>query len=95
MRWAGASFGGSRKAWAQGNPGAAVQVVEGLRSCAELLRAHIDKENQLLFPMADRVLTLAEQEQLATRFERVEREVGDGVHDKYRRMAHELDEGKP
>jgi hemerythrin-like domain-containing protein len=83
-------------AWAQGNPAGAMQVVEGLRSYAELLRAHIDKENQVLFPMADRVLTPAEQEQLTVTFERVEKEeVGEGVHEQYHRMALQLAEGKP
>ncbi|MBC7187846.1 MAG: hemerythrin domain-containing protein [Calditrichaeota bacterium] len=83
-------------AWAQGDPAGAVQVVEGFRSYAELLRAHIDKENQVLFPMADRVLTRAEQAQLVSAFERVEKdEIGEGVHEKYHRMAHELAERKP
>ncbi|HHX41072.1 MAG TPA: hemerythrin [Armatimonadetes bacterium] len=49
-----------------------------------LLRAHIVKENQVLFPMAERRLTAAEHSHLATEFERIEKErVGPGVHEKY------------
>jgi len=38
----------------------------------ELLRAHIGKENNVLFKMADRVLTAADQEELLHEFEAVE-----------------------
>jgi hemerythrin-like domain-containing protein len=47
-----------------------------------LLRQHIEKENEVLFPMADELLSLEEQGKLAKLYEQVEREVvGPGVHE--------------
>ncbi len=49
----------------------------------DLLRAHIEKENQVLFVMADRVISEAEQDVMFESFERHEEEViGHGVHEK-------------
>lgn len=64
---------------------AAIQKAkENLAAYARLLRAHIDKENQILYTMADRILTPADQQALAEAFERVEsEELGEGVHEKY------------
>lgn len=48
-----------------------------------LLRAHIDKENNVLFPLTDRILSQEEQGALASAFEAVEQEVaGPGVHER-------------
>lgn len=55
-----------------------------------LLRAHIIKENQVLFPMAERRLTAAEHSHLAIEFERIEKErVGAGVHEKYHALIND------
>jgi hemerythrin-like domain-containing protein len=63
----------------------------GLLGYAALLRAHIDKENTILFPMADRLLSEQDQTDLIHAFERIEQEeMGAGVHEKYHRWAHEL-----
>lgn len=70
----------------EGDPAAeAIRVVrDRLSDYARLLRAHIDKENNALFSMADRMLTPAEQETLVEAFEKVElEELGEGVHEKY------------
>jgi len=59
----------------------------------ELLRGHIAKENDILFPLADRVLTEEDQRELAEAFDRVEaEELGEGVHERYHQLAHELGE---
>lgn len=47
---------------------------EAAREYANLLRNHIWKENEILFLMADRLLTAEEQAMLAKEFEKVERE---------------------
>jgi len=66
-------------------------VSENLAQYARLLRLHIDKENTVLFPLADRILSATDQEHLAVGFERVEvEETGAGVHERYHAMAHEL-----
>jgi hemerythrin-like domain-containing protein len=71
---------------------AAVRVIgENLRAYAKGLRDHIGKENEVLFPMADGILTADDQRQLTSEFERIESdEVGAGVHEKYHAMAREL-----
>ena len=47
-----------------------------------LLRDHIAKENEVLFPMAEELLGPAALEALAEDFERVEAAVGAGVHER-------------
>jgi hemerythrin-like domain-containing protein len=74
-----------------GDPSAALTVAGGLEGYAGLLRAHIDKENRVLFPLAERSLGAEDKAALAEEFERVERvETGEGVHEKYHALAHEL-----
>lgn len=59
----------------------------------ELLRAHIQKEDQILFPLADRMLSADDQEGLRSQFEAVESEhMGTGTHDRYLRLARSLAE---
>jgi hemerythrin-like domain-containing protein len=53
----------------------------------KLLRAHIDKENNILFQMGDQKLAGAEQERLLAAFESFEAEVmGPGVHEGLHKM---------
>jgi hemerythrin-like domain-containing protein len=60
----------------------------------ELLRNHIAKENQVLFPMADRTLSTEDQHDLAHAFERFEeRETGAGVHERMIELLRELQAG--
>lgn len=57
----------------------------------EHLRDHIDKENEVLFPLADKVFTPEDQKSLAAAFEKHEaEEMGPGVHERYHQLAHEL-----
>jgi hybrid cluster-associated redox disulfide protein len=68
-------------------------LADALLAYVELLRGHIFKENNVLFPMADQVLPEVEQAGLAQRFEQVEaEEIGPGVHERYHALAHELGE---
>jgi hemerythrin-like domain-containing protein len=78
-----------------GDPVAALTVADGLEGYAGLLRAHIGKENRVLFPLAERSLGAEDKAALADEFERVEREeTGEGVHEKYHAIAHELSRGE-
>ena len=53
----------------------------------ELLRAHIEKENQILFPMGDRFLPPEKQQELLEAFDKHEEEViGAGVHERLHAM---------
>jgi hemerythrin-like domain-containing protein len=57
----------------------------------ELLRNHIQKENQILFPMADQRLTEKDQQEVFIAFEKMEHEeIGAGVHEKYHEMIKTL-----
>ncbi len=70
---------------------AAADIAENLSRYASLLRSHIDKEDHVLYPMADQLLSSADQEALADAFDRVEtEEIGEGVHEKYHQWVHEL-----
>ncbi|MFA5183257.1 MAG: hemerythrin domain-containing protein [Syntrophales bacterium] len=65
-----------------------------LSAYVDHLQAHIDKENNVLFPMADRLFTAADQQALARAFDKHEaEEMGAGVHEKYHQLAHELSHG--
>lgn len=49
-----------------------------------LLKAHIQKEDSVLFPMANKILSEEDQKQLLKNFETVESEhMGTGTHQKY------------
>jgi hemerythrin-like domain-containing protein len=63
-------------AYAQGQPGAKEGLVETLRGLFDLYQNHIWKEDAMVFPMADKVLTPADQAQLAEEFAKVDRAVG-------------------
>lgn len=74
-----------------GDAGAAGLLAEHLIAFVKLLRDHIDKENDILFAMADQILTPADQEELYAAFEAIEaEEIGAGVHEQYHQFAHEL-----
>ncbi len=74
-----------------GDPAAVALVRDNLRTYAEFLRAHIAKEDNILFPMADRLLSAQDQRDLSEAFSRVEaEEIGQGVHEKYHELAHRL-----
>ena len=71
---------------------AARVIAENARGYVDLLRGHIAKEDGVLFPMADRVLTPADQAELEQSFERIETEVmGPGVHERYHRLLDDLE----
>jgi hemerythrin-like domain-containing protein len=66
-------------------------IADHLTAWAELLRAHIYKEDNVLYPMARQALSAEDMAALEASFERVEREeMGEGVHERYHRFVHEL-----
>jgi hemerythrin-like domain-containing protein len=77
---------------AAGDASARGEVVYNARGYAALLRQHIQKENGILFPMADQVIPAGKQPQVADDFERIEHEeTGAGVHEKYLALAEALE----
>jgi len=78
--------------WEASDLSARAALVQNALGYAALLRQHIHKENNILFPMADRVIPLDRQEKVATDFERIEHEeTGEGVHEKYLALAEVLE----
>jgi hemerythrin-like domain-containing protein len=74
-----------------GEAAAGSDLAAALLGYVELLRNHISKEDNVLFPMADRILPAEEQVDLAVLFDKVEEEeIGPGVHEKYHELAHRL-----
>jgi hemerythrin-like domain-containing protein len=74
-----------------GDPVASMTLTTALLGYVRLLRMHIDKEDNVLYPLADRLLTAADQSDLAVAFDRVEaEEMGEGTHERYHQIAHEL-----
>ncbi len=64
---------------------------EPARNYSALLRAHIDKENNILFRIAEQTLSGDEQAKLAEDFEKVETEkMGAGTHDRLHAMMDQL-----
>jgi hemerythrin-like domain-containing protein len=75
----------------QGDKEAIAAISENLQAYVNLLRMHIHKEDNILYPMADRFLTADDQHELSEAFDRIEaQEIGEGVHEKYHQLAHEL-----
>ena len=75
-----------------GDESARQAIVENARAYASLLRAHIDKEDNVLFPLANRAIPLDQQDRVAEGFERVEHEeTGAGVHEKYLALAEKVE----
>ncbi len=75
-----------------GDAGARAGVVENARGYAALLRQHIFKEDNILFPMADQIIPADQHEHVAEGFEHVEHEeTGEGVHEKYLGLAERLE----
>lgn len=81
-------------AYRAGASSAASSWAKAARSYATLLREHISKENEILFTMAEEMLSEMEQQELAQAFERVETErMGPGTHARlYARMEQLLRE---
>jgi hemerythrin-like domain-containing protein len=78
--------------WESGDTAARADVVRNACGYVALLRQHIAKEDGVLFPLADRVIPLPAQDQVAEGFEHVEHEeTGEGVHEKYLALADVLE----
>ncbi len=67
-------------------------LIENAGAYLRMLKQHIMKEDEVLFPMADDALSDEEQRKLLREFEEhEEREIGAGVHEKYVKLAQELE----
>ncbi len=87
-----AAIAGAIDSYEGGDRSAAGVIAENACGYAGLLRRHIGKEDDVLFPMADRVLSPDDQRELEQRFEEIETNVmGPGVHERYHRLLDDLE----
>ena len=79
------------EAVATGHPEAVSRFAYQVRDYSYWLRGHVVKEDQRLFPLANRALTEKDQLLLLRAFKRTEtHELGEGTHEKYLQIADEL-----
>jgi hemerythrin-like domain-containing protein len=79
------------ESFAGGNRAAANDWARAARGYTQLLRSHISKENNILFVMAEQLLSDAEQEELSAGFEKVELEkMGEGTHERLHGLMDKL-----
>jgi hemerythrin-like domain-containing protein len=78
----------------QSGDGNAVRGIrENVSGYKDLLRGHIDKEDNILYPMADQLLSEIDAAKMIERFAEIERDrVGVGKHEAYHDMLHRLKE---
>ncbi|MBI5725294.1 MAG: hemerythrin domain-containing protein [Planctomycetes bacterium] len=77
-----------------GRPGkdAATNISKIAAEYAIFLNQHIDKENNVLYPMADGLISRAEDARLVKAFENLERErIGPGKHEEFHKMLGRLE----
>ena len=78
-------------AYAAGTAGAAGRWSQAARGYVQLLREHIYKENNILFVLAEQILTGSEQQELAAAFDQVEEEkMGAGTHERLHALIDKL-----
>jgi len=65
-------------------------LVEAARGYVELLSQHIQKEDNILYPMAEQMLSRLDMEELEKGFAEVEEKImGPGVHERYHHKIEE------
>jgi len=76
--------------YAHGDQSANLALIDNTLDYVRLLRAHIAKENNILFQMADEILSDEEQRKLYDAFEQIEQtRTGPGEHERYHAMIGE------
>jgi len=74
------------------NEAAKESLLTSAQAYCRLLREHIQKEDEVLFRMADEVISADDQKKLLAAFAQHEaEEMGPGVHEKYSKIATELE----
>lgn len=69
-----------------GETGQAVIITDNARGYAALLRGHIEKEDDILYPLAERVLPEEVRSRMLTAYESAEAKT-PGLEDKYRKVV--------
>lgn len=80
------------EAYGKGDSGANGRLRTSLQGLVNLYPNHIWKEDYLLFPMTNKILSDEEQRELLEKFELVEESIGKGEHRRFVTMAEVLAE---
>jgi len=71
----------------EGDKKAMYQITDEMKKYINLLTSHIYKENNILFPMADNVLTNELDDRLFEKYQKLEsEEIGSGKHEEFHKM---------
>ena len=74
-----------------GNSNSVELIAGSMTNYVDLLENHIHKEENVLFPMADKILSGQKQKEIYGKFEKIEEEVvGHGVHEQYHELLEQL-----
>jgi len=80
------------RAMAGGQPDGRDDIILNAQAYVSLMRQHIRRENEFIFPLAVRMIPPDQQEKISQEFERIEHEeTGAGVHEKYHALAEALE----
>jgi hemerythrin-like domain-containing protein len=77
-------------ALAAGEDGVEATIVEAGRAYVALLAEHIRKEDHILYPIAESVLTAADDAELVRLFDEADEELGHKTHERYTHLAETL-----
>ena len=76
----------------EGNKKKAKEIIENARGYIELLREHIDKEDNILYPLAEKMFTKSEKEKQLDKFKEAEiSKGGNKTVSKYMELVKELE----
>jgi hemerythrin-like domain-containing protein len=78
--------------YAAGDTSSRKVLLQTLQNLRTLYPDHIWKEDYLLFPMTDKILSPEEQKDLHEKFEMVEKDMGEDVHRRFEQLAEKLKE---
>lgn len=68
-------------------------LIKSSRAYVDLLSKHIQKEDNVLYPLANQILDKEDQKELEKGFEEVEEKVmGPGVHERYHKMIEQWEQ---
>lgn len=86
------AFTGAIAAYKAGDKGASRIIIENARLYVELLRNHIQKEDEVLYPMAEKFLKPPVDAEMMEKFEKIENEkMGKGRHEEFHSMLERLE----
>lgn len=78
--------------WKKGNKKAIAEIIRNARGYIELLREHIEKEDDILYPLAERMFTEEEKDKLIEKFKKAEVEKGgEAKVEKYNNLVKNLE----